>query len=288
MDRFAVLVDAGYLLSQAVQILSAKASRSRADIQITDPKCLVALLIEKASKELANDKLLRVYWYDGVGQSLSAEHRAIISIDDVQLRAGTINGKGQQKGVDSKIVTDLIELATNQAISDALLVTGDGDLAIGIELAQRRGVRVAVMGLEDMSVGVHNAQSSEISNFADRIVLIGKAELATSLAYVPKQPKAQATTSPTAATPVTTTPQAATPAATPATVATPVSIDQAVLMFISSQTPPLDKSVISSTGSVDRAVDRALIHSVFVTLGQGALTEQQKRNARSSFKKQLT
>jgi len=287
MDRFAVLVDAGYLLSQAVQILSVKASRSRADLQITDPKSLVALLVAKASEELANDKLLRVYWYDGVGQSLSAEHRAIISIDDVQLRAGTINGKGQQKGVDSKIVTDLIELATNQAISDALLVTGDGDLAIGIELAQRRGVRVAVMGLEDMSVGVHNAQSSEISNFADRIVLIGRAELATSLAYVPKQQKAPATTSPAAATPATTTPQAATTAAAPATVATSVSIDQAVSMFISSQTPPLDKSVISSTGSVDRAVDRALIHSVFVTLGQGALTEQQKRSARSSFKKQL-
>lgn len=287
MDRFAVLVDAGYLLSQAVQILSAKASRSRADLQITDPKSLVALLVEKASKELANDKLLRVYWYDGVGQSLSAEHRAIISIDDVQLRAGTINGKGQQKGVDSKIVTDLIELATNQAISDALLVTGDGDLAIGIELAQRRGVRVAVMGLEDMSVGVHNAQSSEISNFADRIVLIGKAELATSLAYVPKQPKAPATTSPAAVAPSAATPQAAIPAAAPAAAATPVTIDQAVLMFISSQTPPLAKSVISSTGSVDRAVDRALIHSVFVTLGQGALTEQQKRSARSSFKKQL-
>lgn len=287
MDRFVVLVDAGYLLSQAVQILSAKVSRSRAELQITDPKSLVALLVAKASEELANDKLLRVYWYDGVGQSLSAEHRAIISIDDVQLRAGTINGKGQQKGVDSKIVTDLIELATNQAISDALLVTGDGDLAIGIELAQRRGVRVAVMGLEDMSVGVHNAQSSEISNFADRIVLIGKAELATSLAYVPKQPKAPATTSPVTVTPATTIPQAATPAAVPATVATPVSIDQAVSMFISSQTPPLTKSVILSTGSVDRAIDRALIHSVFATLGQGALTEQQKRSARSSFKKQL-
>src|SRR5471030_1683532 len=141
MDRLVVLVDAGYLLSQAVKVLSAKKSRSRADLHLNDAAGLVNMLISKARTELNNNELLRVYWYDGLKGGLSAEHKAIIDVDDVQLRTGTINGQGQQKGVDSKIVIDLIELASNHAISDALVVTGDGDLAIGIELSQRRGIR---------------------------------------------------------------------------------------------------------------------------------------------------
>jgi uncharacterized LabA/DUF88 family protein len=54
---------------------------------------------------------------------------------DVKIRLGYINGAGQQKGVDSLIVTDLIELARNQAISDAYLVSGDGDLRVAVQIA---------------------------------------------------------------------------------------------------------------------------------------------------------
>lgn len=186
MDRLVVLVDAGYVLSQAVKILSAKKSRSRSDLKINSPVGLVNLLIAQGKLALSNDKLLRVYWYDGVRNGLSPDHKAIIDVDDVQLRTGTINGQGQQKGVDSKIVIDLIELASNQAISDAMVVTGDGDLAIGIELAQRRGIRVAVMGVEDLGVGVSHGQSPELMNVADRVVRIGQADLSPHLSYIAK------------------------------------------------------------------------------------------------------
>jgi uncharacterized LabA/DUF88 family protein len=132
-------------------------------LEIHDPEGIVSVLVKKAETVLRNNNLLRVYWYDGVRGALSSEHKKITDIDDVQLRAGTINGNGQQKGVDSLIVTDLVELAANHAIEDALVVTGDSDLAVGILIAQKRGVRVAVPGLEEKSLGVLYKQSFELT-----------------------------------------------------------------------------------------------------------------------------
>ena len=188
MNRFVVMVDAGYLLHQATQILSRKASKKRADLEIVDPPGLIKLLLAKANEllSLRDKELLRVYWYDGVMSSgLTGQQRSIVEVDDVQFRAGTVNGIGQQKGVDSLIVTDLIELTSHHAICDAILVTGDSDLAVGIELSQRRGVRLAVLGLEDMSVGVANGQSFEITSRADRVGCLGAADIAGLMRYNP-------------------------------------------------------------------------------------------------------
>ena len=55
---------------------------------------------------------------------------------------------GQQKGVDSLIIMDLIELARNHAISEAVLLSGDEDLRVGVQLAQSFGVRVHLLGVE--------------------------------------------------------------------------------------------------------------------------------------------
>lgn len=270
MNRLVILVDAGYLCRQAVEILSAKASHSRADLKLTDANGLINMLVNAAVNELNNNQLLRVYWYDGVKDNLSPEHRAIIAVNDVQLRAGTINGSGQQKGVDSKIVTDLVELASNHAISDAMLVTGDGDLAIGIELAQRRGVRVATLGVGDMSVGVHHQQSSEVTNLADRVIHITAAELTPYMAYSPRG--------------VTTT--AAAPSSSIAG-STPMPLAEAVTSFVTAQTPQLTAAVIGPTGSIDPVVDKALLYHVYLNLHQGALTEPLKRQARAELRRQL-
>lgn len=296
MNRYVVLVDAGYLLRQSIEILSKKVSHRRNDLQILDAKGLINLLIDSASTALNNKNLLRIYWYDGVSGSLTSEQKSIVAIDDVQLRAGTINSKGQQKGVDSKIVIDLIELATNHAISDAMLVTGDGDLAIGVELAQRRGVRVAVLGVEDMSVGVHHAQSFEVTSIADRVVRIGTAEISKFLKYHPSTVKVKSVASATTAvTTATATPAAATPATTPATkfmapAATPIppkTIEDAVQSYIDSQTPPLTKSVISTTGSIDALIDKAFIFHVYAALGGTKLAPEQKIQARTILKKKI-
>lgn len=289
MDRLVILVDAGYLLSQAVQVLSAKSSRSRADLRLHDAPGLIQMLVNKASAELGNNKLLRVYWYDGIKGGLSAEHRAIVDVDDVQMRAGTVNGKGQQKGVDSKIVIDLIELATNQAMSDAMLVTGDGDLAIGIELSQRHGIRVAVLGIEDRNVGVTHNQNSEVTNVADRVIRVGSSDLSPFLTYVPKVAGPTPAPPPTPSTapvskPVVVAPSANLPQATKQSASIPADVMAAVQAFVDMQTPPLLPSVLDNTGAIDKQVDRSLIYHVYMVLGQGALTDNQKRQARAAFR----
>jgi len=68
-------------------------------------------------------------------------------MDYIKLRLGTISGHGQQKGVDSLIVTDLIELARNHAITDAVILSGDEDIRIGVQIAQSFGVRVHLIGI---------------------------------------------------------------------------------------------------------------------------------------------
>jgi hypothetical protein len=50
--------------------------------------------------------------------------------------------------VDSLIVTDMIALARNRAISDAVLVSGDEDLQVGVQQAQEFGVRVHLIGIK--------------------------------------------------------------------------------------------------------------------------------------------
>jgi len=80
MDRFAVLVDAGYLLSQSVQILTDGRSKARKDVAITDPAGLVAMI---AASTLNNPNLLRVYWYDGVLGKLSSEQETLSMLPDV-------------------------------------------------------------------------------------------------------------------------------------------------------------------------------------------------------------
>jgi NYN domain len=68
-------------------------------------------------------------------------------MDYVKLRLGFVTGRGQQKGVDSLIVTDLIDLARNRAITDAVMLSGDEDIRIGVQIAQSFGVRVHLVGI---------------------------------------------------------------------------------------------------------------------------------------------
>jgi hypothetical protein len=80
--------------------------------------------------------------------ALPIDHAEIAHTAFVKLRLGMINGAGQQKGVDSLIVTDLIELARNRAIDDAVLLSGDDDIRVGVTIAQTFGVCVHVIGIE--------------------------------------------------------------------------------------------------------------------------------------------
>ena len=52
-----------------------------------------------------------------------------------------------KKESTSLIVTDLIDLARNHAITDAVILSGDEDIRIGVQIAQSFGVRVHLIGI---------------------------------------------------------------------------------------------------------------------------------------------
>jgi uncharacterized LabA/DUF88 family protein len=146
MGRVAVFVDAGYLFAQgSVALAGAKQSRSHLEINVS---AVVAELTIVATQKSGRE-LLRIYWYDGQRSTaaMSLDHSNVAAADFEKLRLGIMNSEGHQKGVDSLIVTDLIELARNHAIDDALLVSGDEDVRVGVQIAQNYGVRVHLLGI---------------------------------------------------------------------------------------------------------------------------------------------
>jgi len=119
------------------------------------PRAEITLAHEEAIKafggfgmKVSGVPLLRVYWYDGTSTGPTAQHLTPAHLQDVKVRLGFVNSVGEQKGVDSPIVTDMIALARNRAISDAVLVSGDEDLRVGVQQAQEFGVRVHLIGIK--------------------------------------------------------------------------------------------------------------------------------------------
>jgi hypothetical protein len=113
---------------------------------------MITDLCSKAGRVVDNLPLLRTYWYDATpGSRLTMEQSTLAMLPGVKLRIGVLNNIGKQKGVDSLIVTDIIDLARNRAIADAVLMTGDEDLRIAVQVAQSFGVRVHLLGCGDLS-----------------------------------------------------------------------------------------------------------------------------------------
>lgn len=163
MLQVAIFVDAGYLYAQGSTAI-AGSKQPRAIIRL-DVKSTIKKLKECALSAAPNTRLLRIYWYDGVerGGRLSQEQTKLATSPDVKLRLGLVNQKGEQKGVDSLIVTDILDLARNNAISDALVLSGDEDIRIGVQLAQSFGVRVHLLGI----VPARGSQSLDLIQEAD-------------------------------------------------------------------------------------------------------------------------
>lgn len=212
MDRVAVFVDAGYLYAGGSTAISGT-KKPRQELTLSVPACVQYLITQ--AEQLSAMKLLRVYWYDGaVSNRLSTDQQLLASSDNVKLRLGIVNRVGEQKGVDSKIVTDLSDLARNRAISEAVLIGGDEDLRIGMELAQHYGVRVHLLTIESSSYSATLQQESDTHS------TISRTDVSSFLSVIaPPAPVAAVPATP--ATPVPT-PATATPIApaTPANVAT--------------------------------------------------------------------
>lgn len=180
MDRVAIFVDAGYLFAQGSAALAG--SRQPRHLIDLDIDTVVAELRRVADAVSPGLPLLRIYWYDGAAyRGPTAEHTRIGRTPDIKLRLGIVNSAGEQKGVDSLIVTDMIELARNKAMADALLLSGDGDILPGVMIAQSFGVRVHLLGIEPG----RGSQSPQLRDEADTVSEWDRATVANLMALRP-------------------------------------------------------------------------------------------------------
>ncbi len=162
MDRFALLVDAGYFFAAGGEAAFGH-QVVRQNLRFSEPTSALNDLVEEAAA-LCNDlPILRTYWYDAVPgvKHVTSAQAELARLASLKLRLGVLNSHGKQKGVDALIVTDLLELARKRAITDAVVVSGDEDIRVGVQLAQSYGVRVHLLGAGDISSNMSPALQHE-------------------------------------------------------------------------------------------------------------------------------
>jgi uncharacterized LabA/DUF88 family protein len=170
VDRTAIFVDAGYLFAAGSKLIAGD-RQLRSQLHL-DHGLVLSLLIE-AARELTGLALLRVYWYDGASAGPNPTQAALAYRPNVKLRLGLVNERGQQEGVDQLIARDLVTLARNRAMTDALLLSGDDDLRSALEEAQELGVRVHLLGIAP----ARENQAATLMQAADGLRELSEAEV---------------------------------------------------------------------------------------------------------------
>lgn len=141
MDRCALFVDAGYLLADGAMAVHGTRHREAVSWDFAG----LLQLLSNLGRERTGLPLLRCYWYEATVEGRrSPEHEALADLPGLKLRLGRIR-PGRREGVDAEIQRDLMTLARNRAIADAVLVGGDEDMAPVVAEAQEFGVRVTVV-----------------------------------------------------------------------------------------------------------------------------------------------
>ncbi|MGH3180913.1 MAG: NYN domain-containing protein, partial [Streptosporangiaceae bacterium] len=141
MDRCALFVDAGYVLADGAMAVH---GTRRGESVSWDYEGLLQLLSSLA-RERSGLPLLRCYWYETtVDGRRTAEQDALADVPGIKLRVAKIR-PGRREGVETEIYRDLTTLARNNAISDALVVSAEEDLAQVIADVQDLGMRVTLV-----------------------------------------------------------------------------------------------------------------------------------------------
>ncbi len=181
MDRFAIFVDAGYLFAQGGKLAHGTADRLRLELKFRET---VSALI-KLAKADSGVHYLRTYWYDAATDARpTSSHIALASIPGVKLRLGRLS-QGKQKGVDSRIVRDLIVLARDRAITAAYVLSGDEDIREGVAEAQDCGVSVVLLGVTPLPG--QNNQARSLVQEADGLVMLTQEQVGQWMALRPGQ-----------------------------------------------------------------------------------------------------
>jgi uncharacterized LabA/DUF88 family protein len=284
MKRHAIFVDAGYVFAQGSFSLLGRSNTPRTQLKLDEVE-IIAQLKSLALDQSVGVQLLRVYWYDGARSGPTVEHLALANMQDVKLRLGSINSVGEQKEVDSLLITDLIDLARNQSICDATVVAADTDVRIAVQIAQTFGVRVHLVGLEPSRV----SQSPLLRQEADTVHEIAKADVSKFLRF-------SAPTLPTALARVTLGTGIATPAVPKASTAkdsaertaTQIGMEEAVQRTLASPNSadlPRLKAALTASSGVPAEYDGRLLATCRNLLGRD-LTGDERREVRSMFRRQ--
>lgn len=158
LERTLVFVDTSYLLAS---FYNAWETGARAQLEIDLPE-VVNNLGSMIENQLGQ-KIQRQYWYDGIPDTGPHRYqRALRTCDGVQLRTGQLIEWGDrrtQKGVDTRLVADLVVNGVSEKFTDFVLVSGDADMIPGVEEVTSRGARMHLYGFgwDSMSSALRHA-----------------------------------------------------------------------------------------------------------------------------------
>ncbi|WP_150241683.1 NYN domain-containing protein [Nocardiopsis quinghaiensis] len=170
MDRCALFVDAGYLLADGAMAVHGTRNRDSVSWDYTG---LVQFLNEVA-RDRTGLPLLRCYWYEAVADDRrTQEQDGIADIPGIKFRAARIR-PGRREGVESYVQRDLTTLARTGVLCDAVLVSGDEDMAPVVADVQDMGVRVTVVHI---SVEGNWTISRALRRECDDLIEIGAGHL---------------------------------------------------------------------------------------------------------------
>jgi len=200
------------------------------------------------------------------------EQSTLAMLTGIKLRLGALNNAGEQKGVDSLIVTDLIDLARNRAIADAVVISGDEDLRIAVQVAQSFGVRVHILAAGDPSKNVSPSLQME----ADSVTTLDATWFSNHLELISTVQKVEAVPCPTST--------LAAYTATPGMIATVANtIIREMLENISSEQLARLTLHFSTQKIVPPEYDRPLIAKVSAALSNKRFSNDEMRDIRGLF-----
>jgi hypothetical protein len=141
VDRCALFVDAGYVLSDGAMAVHGTRHRDSVSWDYAGLLKLLAGL----SRDRTGLPVLRCYWYEAtVDSRRTSEHDALADLPGLKLRLGKMR-PGRREGVEAEIHRDITALARNGAVSDAIILSAEEDLAPVVAEVQDLGIRVVIV-----------------------------------------------------------------------------------------------------------------------------------------------
>ncbi len=170
MDRCALFVDAGYVLADGAMAVHGTRYRDSVAWDYTG----LLKFLSGLAQDRTGQPVLRCYWYESAAEGRrTSEHDALADVPGLKLRLGRVR-PGRREGIETEMHRDLTTLARNGAITDAIVVSGEEELAEVIAEVQDIGIRVTLVHI---TVDGNWTISRPLRQECDDIVEIGGAHL---------------------------------------------------------------------------------------------------------------